>query len=59
MRYWTNFAKTGNPNGEGLPVWPRYDKTGKLIHLDSTITSGPDSKRAQYDFQMTNLESER
>jgi len=59
MRYWTNFAKTGDPNGPGLPVWPRYDKTGKLIHLDSTITSGPDSKRAQYDFQMTNLESER
>ena len=19
---WTNFAKTGNPNGSGAPVWP-------------------------------------
>lgn len=21
VNYWTNFAKTGNPNGEGLPEW--------------------------------------
>lgn len=24
VSYWTNFAKTGNPNGDGLPSWQPY-----------------------------------
>lgn len=27
--YWANFAKTGNPNQDGLPIWDPYPKTGK------------------------------
>lgn len=50
MGYWTNFAKTGNPNGAGLPPWPKYDKDDSLIHLDSEITSGPDTLRRRYEF---------
>jgi para-nitrobenzyl esterase len=50
MDYWTNFAKTGDPNGPGLPEWPRFDKDGEVIHMDSTIASSPDTTQARYEF---------
>jgi para-nitrobenzyl esterase len=50
MGYWANFARTGDPNGPGLPAWPKYGEGDPLIHLDSTITSGPDTLRPRYEF---------
>ncbi len=32
--YWVNFVKTGNPNGSGLPVWPSYRGTGRMMVID-------------------------
>jgi para-nitrobenzyl esterase len=37
--YWTNFAKTGNPNGPGLPTWQKYEPTGKR-YMDFTTAGG-------------------
>jgi para-nitrobenzyl esterase len=40
--YWTNFAKTGNPNGAGLPEWPVYSAKTDML-MDFTA-SGPVGK---------------
>ena len=40
QRYWVNFAKTGNPNGKGLPEWPKFDAAARP-YLEFTIHDGP------------------
>jgi len=33
--YWVNFAKTGDPNGSGLPTWPAFtDADQQVMNLD-------------------------
>jgi para-nitrobenzyl esterase len=59
MDYWTNFAKNGDPNGPGLPEWPRLDKTGELIHLDATSTADPDTTRPRYEFLLKAMPAQR
>jgi para-nitrobenzyl esterase len=40
--YWTNFAKTGDPNGAHLPRWPKFDPSARA-YLDLT-DAGPAAK---------------
>lgn len=50
--YWTNFAKTKNPNGPGVPVWPRYEQKdgNQFMHLAPKLHAAPDSQRPQLEF---------
>jgi para-nitrobenzyl esterase len=50
--YWINFARTGNPNGPGLPQWPVYGAADgwQVMHLDATSGARPDTDRDRYVF---------
>ncbi len=48
--YWTNFAKTGDPNGAGLPTWPRFEGASpRTLVIEDTIHAVPDFRKAQMD----------
>ena len=52
QNYWVNFAKTGDPNGSGLPEWPAYTQADgwQVMHLDVNPAARPDTTRARYEF---------
>lgn len=40
--YWTNFAKRGDPNSDGVPAWPRYtDGDRRVMYFKDTAQPGP------------------
>ena len=49
--YWLNFAKTGNPNGPGLPQWPEYEpNTDLTMMLGEVASPQPDFNKATLDY---------
>lgn len=58
--YWINFAKTGDPNGAGLPPWPRHMAGKDVIfdcRADGSGSAGPDSRKPRLDAMQLNTEA--
>jgi para-nitrobenzyl esterase len=55
--YWTNFAKTGDPNAQGLPQWPAYnsDDGAEVMYFNAQSKALPDEHAARYSFILSQL----
>ena len=49
MRTWARFAASADPNGPGLPQWPRYQATEPYLEFGTVIRTGEAFRKAQLD----------
>jgi para-nitrobenzyl esterase len=51
--YWTNFAKTGDPNGPGLLLWPKFEGASpQTLVIDDKPHAVADFRKAQFEAAM-------
>ena len=56
--YWTNFAKTGNPNGADLPNWPAWGPGRQVMRINASAKAEAESHRERYEV-MDQIEARR
>jgi para-nitrobenzyl esterase len=51
--YWLQFAKTGNPNGPGLPLWPQYSTAQDVLMNFTAEGPSPEADRWKIRLDLT------